>query len=37
MYAKEIRVKYYKGLVEDMYKWRCQGFTGDIVIIWVNN
>ena len=32
MYAKRIRVKYYKGLNDDIKKWRRQGFKGEIII-----
>ena len=32
MFAKKIRIKYYPALLEDIKKWRRQGFKGEIVI-----
>jgi len=32
MYAKQIRIKYYKALIYDIPKWRRQGYKGFIVI-----
>lgn len=32
MYAKQIRIKYYKSLPTDIIKWRRQGFKGHIII-----
>ena len=32
MYAKRIRIKYYPTILQDIDKWRRQGYTNEIII-----